>query len=77
MIGLREGGNNSFIPLFGSFLYQKELGKQITAIYPGNSYFYDPKIFDVEFVSENEIKFRSSLDGLKPYGDTFLLKLKN
>jgi len=77
MIGLPEGGSNSFIQLSDSYLYQKQKGNQITAIYPSNTYFDDSKIFDVEFVSDNEIKFRTSLEGLKSYGDTFLLKLRN
>lgn len=77
IIGLPEGGSNSFIKLSSSYLYQKQKGNQITAIYPSNTYFDDSKIFDIEFVNDNEIKFRTSLEGLKSFGDTFLLKLKN
>ncbi|HTO16284.1 MAG TPA: hypothetical protein VLZ83_10955 [Edaphocola sp.] len=72
IIGLPEGGKNSYIELSNKFLYQKRKAKQFTLI--GTAYFEKNEIFNVEFENQNEIRFESSLPSLKNYGKNFVLK---
>lgn len=73
MIGIPEGGINSYINLAGS-LYQKNEAIKISSIYPATSYFENPEIFDVQFLNDRKILFKSSIKGLSEFGDSFLLK---